>query len=187
MPHVKIIDEADATGRLKEIYDDTRRKRGSIANILKSQSLLPETLAAHLDFYLAIQFGKNSENGLTRAQREMLAVVVSAANRCDYCVAHHADALDRYWREEPRTKALAEDFRNARLSPAETALAGFAERLTKSPGAVGAGDVEELKKVGWKDEAILQTILTTGYFNFVNRLAIGAGVAVDDVEKPYDY
>lgn len=82
MPWIKQIDESAATGKLAELYKqlgwgENRR----VANILKVHSLHPDALAAHLQLYRTIMFG---ESGLSRAQREMIAVVVSATNACHY-------------------------------------------------------------------------------------------------------
>lgn len=187
MATIRVIDEGDATGRLKEVYDQARKARGTVADILKVHSLLPETLAAHLDFYLAVQFGRNTADGLTRAEREMLAVVVSGTNDCAYCVAHHADALDRYWKDRARVDLLAKDFRAVELSARELQLCDFARELTRAPG-MGATLATALKTAGFADEAILQATLTVGYFNFVNRLALATGIdPANDAAKPYDY
>lgn len=188
MPTIRVIDEAEATGRLKEIYDEVRKRRGSVADILKVHSLLPETLQTHVDFYVAVQFGKNTPQGLGRPEREMLAVVVSAANDCAYCVAHHADALDKYWKDAERVARLAKDYKSARLSPRELALCQYAVRLTKIPSRTSTMDADELRHEGFSDEAILQATLTIAYFNFVNRVALATGIdPANDVAKPYEY
>jgi uncharacterized peroxidase-related enzyme len=188
MPTIRVIEEPEATGRLKEIYDEVHKRRGSVADILKVHSLLPDTLHAHLEFYIAVQFGKNSTQGLGRPDREMLAVVVSSANDCAYCVAHHADALMKYWKDAERVARLTEDYKTAGLSPREAALCKYAIRLTKLPGRSSTMDVAELRREGLSDEAILQATLTVGYFNFVNRLALATGIdPANDVAKPYDY
>ncbi len=188
MPAIRVVDEPEATGDLKAIYERVRAKRGALAEVHKVHSILPHTLEPHIDFYVAVQFGRNPPGGLGRAEREMLAVVVSAANGCAYCVAHHSDALRRYWKEGARVEALARDPTAAGLSPAEAALCAFARKLTLAPRDVGAGDVDALRPHGFGDEAILQTILTVAYFNFVNRLATATGIdPAADVARTYAY
>jgi alkylhydroperoxidase family enzyme len=78
---IKSIDEHDADGSLKQIYDEQRRQAGAVANILKVHSLAPKVLQAHLHIY---QAAMHSSGEVTRAQREMIAVAVSAANGCHY-------------------------------------------------------------------------------------------------------
>ena len=81
MAWIKTIDEGDADGTLKRIYDEQHRQAGAVANILKIHSLAPEVLKTHLVIYHAAM---HAPGELSRAQREMIAVVVSRANRCHY-------------------------------------------------------------------------------------------------------
>lgn len=81
MPFIKLIEEADAEGRLAEIYDAARKRAGRVYNILKIQSLNAGALQAMLELYVTTVKGQSP---LSRAQREMLAVVTSRANECHY-------------------------------------------------------------------------------------------------------
>ncbi len=81
MAWIKTIDERDADGALKRLYDEQHRQAGAVASILKIHSLAPEVLMAHLAIYHA---SMHARGDLSRAQREMIAVVVSAANGCHY-------------------------------------------------------------------------------------------------------
>jgi len=78
---IKTIDEDKATGKLKEVYDSISGEGRKTAHILKVQSLNPKALESHNKFYRSIMFGKSH---LTRAQREMIAIVVSSENGCSY-------------------------------------------------------------------------------------------------------
>jgi len=78
---IEIVDENEANGLLNGIYDAARKRAGRVYNILKIQSQNPDALQAMLGLYVATMRG---ESPLTRAQREMLAVVVSRANNCHY-------------------------------------------------------------------------------------------------------
>ena len=81
MAWIKTIREDEATGLLKEQYDEATKRAGRVFEILKIQSLKPEYIAASIALYQKAMFGPSK---LTRAQREMMAVVVSAANHCHY-------------------------------------------------------------------------------------------------------
>jgi uncharacterized peroxidase-related enzyme len=81
VPHIRLIDEDDADGVLREEYDAAVERAGKVFNIVKSMSPNPETLRASMGLYRQIMFG---ESGLTRQERELLAVVVSEANTCHY-------------------------------------------------------------------------------------------------------
>ena len=81
MAHLRLIDEDDADGLLKEEYDAAVERAGKVFNILKAMSLNPPVLRASIELYKAIMFGPSR---LTRQERELLATVVSAANECYY-------------------------------------------------------------------------------------------------------
>ncbi len=81
MAWIKIIEPEEATGELKAEYDKAVRRAGKVFNILKVQSLNDRTLRASMELYLATMY---AASGLSRAEREMLATVVSWANRCFY-------------------------------------------------------------------------------------------------------
>lgn len=78
---IKEIDVERAEGKLKKVYNRILERTDSVANILKVHSLNPEVLEAHLNLYEKIMFG---ESNLSRSHREMIAVVVSSTNACDY-------------------------------------------------------------------------------------------------------
>lgn len=81
MAWIQLIEEDAAEGPLKQAYDAVRQPGTPIAEILKVHSLHPETLRPHFDLYRAIMYGKSE---VSRADREMIGVVVSAINRCHY-------------------------------------------------------------------------------------------------------
>ena len=185
MPFVEVVDEADAQGRLREIYDSIIESRGKLADVHMIQSLNPESITAHMDLYMAVMFGRSP---LTRAQREMMAVVVSVANGCEYCQAHHCRALQHHWRDETGVRALREDWRSAGLKAADRSLCSYAWRLSREPGeAVRQRFAPELREAGFDDRAILDASLVVAYFNFVNRLVMGLGVELEKDPGGYRY
>lgn len=178
MPHIEIIDYKNAEGRLKEIYDDILQKRGKLADVHKIQSLNPETIVAHMDLYMSIMF---SQSPLSRAQREMIAVMVSVANNCEYCQQHHGAALNNYWKDEARVNTLIKDFNQANLSEKDWMLCAYAQELTLEPQKFEKGNfVEPMKRKGITDREILDATLVVAYFNFVNRLVLGLGVKLEE-------
>ena len=81
MAWIKVVEPPEATGELKQEYDAAQERAGKVFNILKVQSLNPPALKASMEIYKATMYG---HSGLSRAEREMLATVVSWANRCFY-------------------------------------------------------------------------------------------------------
>jgi uncharacterized peroxidase-related enzyme len=153
--------------------------RGKVYNIMRVQSLHPEAMAAHLDMYLAVMF---SRSGLRRAERELVAVVVSAAIRCAYCVRHHAEALKARWKDDARVAQAAEDYTQVDLSERVRALGDYGDALTRDPAAVTKGPVVRLRAAGLSARDILDANLIASYFNFVNRIAKGLGVEFTEAE-----
>lgn len=80
-PWIRTVDESEATGLLAQHYAEARRRAGKIYNILRIQSLKPEIFVANIEVYKHAMFGPS---GLTRQEREMVAVAVSVANHCHY-------------------------------------------------------------------------------------------------------
>ena len=185
MPHIKTFSYDDADPELKEVFDDIIKSRGKLAEVHKIQSLNPEALTAHMDLYMKVMFGKSP---LKRYQREMMAVVVSVANRCSYCIQHHEQALLAYWKDEDKTELLKHDRANLELSKTDRQLCNLAENLTINEGPDYAQYVQQLKDTGLDDRAVLDAVQVIAYFNFVNRLVLGLGVEFDESEKKgYNY
>jgi len=179
MSWINEVQEVDADEKLKPIYDDLIKSRGKIANILKVHSLNPEALKAHLDLYMTIMFGKS---GLSRKERECIAVVVSRADNCEYCVNHHAESLSKYIRDENLLNQVKEDYTLASLPERLMSLCHYAHKLTVYPGDQNPEDLKHLRSLGLSDKDLLDTTLIVAYFNFVNRIALGLGVAFSSDE-----
>jgi len=128
----------------------------------------------HLDLYMTLMFDKS---GLSRSEREAIAVVVSATNECAYCVNHHAEALRRYVKDEDTLEMLMAADGLETLEPRLSNIVRHAEKLTSAPAAMTESDLDELRAVGLSDRDILDVSLIVAYFNFVNRIALGLGVS----------
>lgn len=179
MPWIEIIEQEAAEGELKEVYERVSSARGKLSNIMMVQSLDPAAMRAHLDLYMALLFSKS---GLSREEREAIAVVVSSINGCDYCVNHHATALQAYWRDHARVQELVRDHRAVELDPRLRSMLDYAALLTRAPAEVTTEHVQAMRSGGLSDEEILRVNLITGYFNLVNRLAEGLGVGFTESE-----
>lgn len=185
MPNIEVIEPLEAEGLLKDIYNDLIKSRGKIASVHKIQSLNPQSIIDHMALYQTIMFGKSP---LKRVVREMMAVVVSASNNCHYCITHHAEAVAHYWKNEERVVQLSKDYTQCQLPEKELLLCQYAEDLTKNPqthdGKIWA---EKLKVAGLEDKAVLDAALVVAYFNFVNRLVLSLGVALEENPGGYNY
>lgn len=178
MANIKVISYEEATGKLKDIYDGLIEKRGKLADVHTIQSLNPDTIIAHMELYRSIMF---SHSPLTRAQREMIAVVVSATNGCSYCQQHHGAALNNYWKDDARIELLKKNYETAGLDATDTRLCQYAIELTIHPGNFeNENKPMNLRESGLDDRAILDVTLVVAYFNFVNRIVMALGVQLEE-------
>jgi uncharacterized peroxidase-related enzyme len=185
MANIEVVEPSQADGYLKEVYDQILESRGKIAEIHKVQSLNPRTIIRHMDLYMTLMYGKSP---LTRQEREMIGVVVSSANRCEYCVKHHAAALNHYWKDNKRVKKLAEDYYEADLSKRDLLLCELADISTRIPDSKKVQKyVKELKKNGIADRVILDATLIISYFNFVNRIVLTLEVELENDPAGFKY
>jgi uncharacterized peroxidase-related enzyme len=186
MANINVISHEEADGRLKDIYDNLVKTRGKLAEVHMIQSLRPESIVKHMELYLEIMFSKSE---LTRAEREMIAVVVSAANQCEYCQTHHGEALNHYWKDEEKVKILRINYHSLDLPTKHMALCDYAWILTKNPEKANDNMlIGELKQQGLSDAACLDATLVIAYFNFVNRIVLGHQVGLEtDVGAGFNY
>jgi len=182
---IETVSEQKATGDLKRAYEAVLRSRGKVSNIMRAQSLNPNAMRAFLELYVTLVFGKS---GLSRGERETIATIISARNKCDYCVSHHGEALRFYLKNGDQLGSLRGGHQPENLSPRAKALIDYALKLTLEPSRIVKQDTDALRTFGISDSEILDLVLLTGYMNFVNRLAQGLGVEHDEQEaREYKY
>jgi uncharacterized peroxidase-related enzyme len=169
---LRVPDETEVSADVKELWEKPLEKLGFVPNVLRVLALRPDHLLRWWSFYDELMRG---DSGLTKAQREMIAIVVSAQNRCHYCVVSHSAALRKLTGDPPLADQLATNYRYAAVTDAERAMLDFAVKLTAESHACNRADVETLREAGWSDEDILDIAQVAAMFNFTNRLASGLG------------
>ena len=180
MAFIKYISYNEASDELKALYEKYGGKDKIPANIVRIAGLNPKALAAHIDIYKAIMFGKSP---LSRDQREMIAVVVSAINGCHYWIEHHWSALRALGNvEDSLKKLLVTDFKSADISEIDQAILNYAAKLTKEPACITKRDVSDFraKHTELTDHMLHDIVQVVSYFNYVNRLADGLGVELEE-------
>ncbi len=185
MSWIETIHESVAEGELANVYDSIAESRGKVSNIMRIQSLNPAAMRAHMDLYLSVMYKRS---GVSRADRELIAAVVSVANHCPYCTNHHEEALRAYWKDDDRVRRVVHEKKWEYLTERQRAMLAYAIVLTERPGDASESDVQGLRDIGLSDRDILDVNLVTSYFNFVNRIAQGLGVDFSPEEmKGYNY
>ena len=125
---------------------------------------------------------------LKRVTKEIIAVAVSAANNCQYCQKHHADAVNHQWKDDAKVEQLKKDYTQLDSSDVERKLCDYANHLTTIPGLLKESDfIQPLRDLGLSDKAILDANMVISYFNFVNRMILGLGVQEEGTTRGYKY
>jgi uncharacterized peroxidase-related enzyme len=167
-----VPDEQDVPAEVKELWALPLEKLGFVPNVLRVFALRPKHLLGWWAYYDELLRG---ESGLTKVQREMIAVVVSVTNRCHYCVVSHTAALRKLTKDPDFVDRLATGYKYADLEARDRAMLDFAVKLTEASDRCTDEDVEALRDAGWNDEEIMDIAQVAAMFNFTNRLASGLG------------
>ena len=141
--------------------------------LVQAESLHPRARDLHQELERELLGGPSP---LSRAQRQMIAVAVSATNGCRYDVARHSEALRAELNDETLVRQVALDYREANIAAVDRALIDYAVALTCEPEERTIQDIERLREYGLGDEAILHVTELAAYLNFTNRVALGLGV-----------
>lgn len=171
---LRVPDESELPPEVLELWRPSREKLGFVPNVLRLYALRPSRLLAWTAHYDEAMKG---ESGLSKAEREMIAVVVSVANRCAYCIAAHSAALRKLTKDPALADQVAADHRAAEIPDRMKAALDYAVKLTHTPAEMTEADVTALRDAGWSDEDVMDIAEVTGVFNFSNRLASGLGWA----------
>ncbi len=186
MSWIRSIPPEQATGPVADAYAKLgdRSRRAHVSNIWQALSLDPRGLAGL--FALRAEL-LDDPAPLSDAQAEAIVLVVSATNGCAYCVARHGPRLARALANEPVARAVALDYREADLPARDRVLLDYAVALTCEPAERTQADVERLREYGFDDAAILKATEITAYYNAVNRIVCGLGVALEDGVAPWEF
>ncbi len=171
---LRVPGESELPTEVRELWAPSQEKLGFVPNVLRNYALRPSHLLAWNAWYEEAMKG---ESGLTKAEREMIAVVVSVTNDCAYCIAAHSAALRKLTKDPALADAIAHDHRTARIPERMQAALDYAVRLTRTPAEITEADVQALRDAGWTDEDVMDVAEVTGLFNMSNRMASGLGWA----------
>jgi len=143
-------------------------KLGFVPNVLKAYAFDPAKLSAFVAMYNDLML---APSGLSKLEREMIAVAVSAHNRCYYCLVAHGAAVRQLSSDPVLGELMAMNFRAARLTDRERAMLDFAVKLTVEPWRVEEEDRAALRRAGFNDRDIWDIAAVAGFFNMSNRVA----------------
>lgn len=178
MSWIKTISYADATGKLKRLYNRVKGQDNNIDNVLKIHSLRPHTLNGHMVLYKSVLHSDG--NTFPKWYLEVIGTYVSYMNKCLYCYDHHAQGIKKNLKDDEKYQLIlnaieTENFEN--VLPAKlVAGCSYAKTLTLDHTSITTQNIDELRSNGFDDGEILEVNQVVSYFNYVNRMVVGLGV-----------
>jgi uncharacterized peroxidase-related enzyme len=163
LPDLEVLDDD-----LKEYLAVCQEKLGLVPNVLRAHAFRPTKLRTFIALYNETMLG---DSGLSKLEREMIAVVVSSCNRCYYCLVAHGQAVRRLSGDPELGEMLVMNHRIAELPPRQRAMLDFAWKLTETPERIGDADRQVLRDAGFCDEEIFDIADVAALFNYTNRMA----------------
>ncbi len=156
------------TPELQAYFDKCQEKLGFVPNVLRAYAFDPVKLQAFIDMVDDLML---ADSGISKLEREMIAVVVSAVNHCHYCLTAHGAAVRQRAKDPVMGELMVQNYRAANLPPKQKAMLDFAVKLTEHPAKMEETDRETLRKSGYSDRDIWDIAATAAFYNMSNRLA----------------
>lgn len=169
--------EVELPADLQALFAKNRERPGFVPNVFQAYSLRPAALRGFIALYDALMA---EESGLSKAERELIAVAVSAENHCHYCLVSHGAALRVRSKDAQLADTVAANYRVADLTPRQRAMLDYAVKLTHASAAVGPADLDELRSHGFSDADIFDLTQVAAFFNYSNRVASALGMQPND-------
>ena len=161
----------------QKYFDICQDKLGMVPNVLKSYAFDVDKLNAFTSMYNDLML---AESGLSKLEREMIAVVVSSINRCWYCQVAHGAAVRQISGDPILGERMVMNYRTADLDARQRAMLDFAAKLTMASATVEEDDRQALRDVGFNDRDIFDIASVAGFFNMTNRVASAIDMRPND-------
>jgi uncharacterized peroxidase-related enzyme len=153
---------------MQAYFAKCEEKLGFVPNVLLAYAFDNAKLEAFAAFYNDLML---APSGLSKLEREMIAVAVSSQNRCYYCLTAHGAAVRSYSGDPALGELMAMNYRAAKLTKKQRAMLDFSVKLTAEPWAIEEEDREGLRRAGFTDRDIWDIAAVAGFFNMSNRVA----------------
>ncbi len=175
--YLPVPDRHEVPEGVTRLWDKSHEAFGFVPNVFRAQAVNGEQFLAWWGYFNLLV---NKEGHLSNADRELLAVVVSSVNRCDYCAISHGAALRTHTGDARTADLVGVNWRQADLPEREHAMAAYAEKLTLHPAEVTEADLQPLRDVGLGDHEIVELVQVVGMFNLTNRVSTALGFVANE-------
>ena len=162
------LKQAELSPAMAAYFDKCREKLGFVPNVLTAYAHDMAKLETFVAFYNDLML---APSGLSKLEREMIAVAVSSENHCFYCLTAHGAAVRQLSGDTELGELMAMNWRAAEFPPRHRAMLAFATKLTKASAEVEEADREALRKAGFSDRDIWDIAAVASFFNMTNRMA----------------
>ena len=152
----------------KKYFDICQEKLGMVPNVLKAYAFDINKLDAFTSIYNELML---SESGLSKLEREMIAVTVSSINKCFYCLVAHGAAVRELSKNPILGEMIVMNYKMAPLEIRQRKMLEFTEKITKNSSDINEEDRQKLRDVGFSDRDIWDIANVAGFFNMTNRVA----------------
>ena len=159
---------AELTPAMRAYFDKCMERLGFVPNVLKAYAFDMAKLEAFVAMYNDLML---APSGLSKLEREMIAVAVSSENRCYYCLTAHGAAVRALSNDPVLGELMVMNYRAARLDGRQRAMLDFAAKLTAQPFAIEEADRQAVRDAGFSDRDIWDIAAVAGFFNMSNRVA----------------
>ncbi len=163
----------DLDGEMRAYFAKCQEKLGFIPNVLRAYAFDNAKLRAFIAMADDLMLG---DSGLSKLERETIAVAVSSINHCHYCLTSHGAAVRQRAKDPEMGELIAQNFRAADLPPRQKAMLEFATRLTEAPDKIDEEDRQALRRAGFTDRDIWDIAAVAAFYNMSNRLAAAADI-----------
>ncbi|MBI4490074.1 MAG: peroxidase-related enzyme [Deltaproteobacteria bacterium] len=175
MGRLRLLDKKDATEEVRPIYEEIEKVFGRVPNIFKTYAHFPPLLKANWEKFKVLMVG----GSLRRELKEAIALVVSDANACQYCIAAHGLALQQLGFTRESIDALVKSLEGPGFEPKELKILEVARKSTKDASSVTDQEIEKLRKLGWSESEIIEAQGVMELFTGFNKFLDSLGVDVD--------
>jgi uncharacterized peroxidase-related enzyme len=162
------LDQATLSPAMQAYFDKCQDKLGFVPNVLKAYAFDMAKLEAFVAIYNDLML---APSGLSKLEREMIAVAVSSQNHCYYCLVAHGAAVRVLSDDPPLGELMAMNYRVARLSKRQRSMLDFAVKLTEEPWKIEDADRDALRQAGFSERDIFDIAAVAAFFNMSNRVA----------------
>ncbi len=179
-PRVTALDlppAGDLSAETQAYFAKCQEKLGLIPNVLLAYAFDEAKLQGFSTLYNDLMLG---ESGLSKLERELIAVAVSSVNHCYYCLAAHGAAVRQLSGHPALGEQIAMNYRAANLDARHTAMLDFAVKLTEVPDRIVEADREALRQAGFSDRDIWDIAAVASFFNMSNRMAAATDMRPND-------